>query len=419
MIPHYLTITCTTGNTNFWLGVYGPAGSKDENSSLFNLYNIDSNSYSTDPKIGGYGWVHTDQIAWYSAVSANLTAIAKAEGRPQAPALAYQHIPLPQHQAIISQKIPIVGQYHETVCCPEIDTGLHAAFKAAGDVKALTVGHDHTNDYCGEFEGVYYCYDGHGSYGASGYGEPDWPIRARVWHVSAMGATVQSWKRLDPLAGGTPEPNGQVIDMQTIYSNAPVARLAVSLTRGSPACAQGFAADHDDLNFGAGGPFAYLCVERATRASAGAFVVGVTAVVGAAPLACPAGFQAAPGAGNFKEGSAAREAALICFETSASAARVATDVSVAQGRGGAAPRCAAGYEAASPDLSGGAGERSVLCVRWEQRSAELEARAGFEAPRRVPAAGEWAFSTVLAEDKSDAAAARLYGRRVAPGGPVA
>lgn len=132
------------GNTNFWLGVFGPAGGPDANAALFNLYNIDSNSYSTDPKIGGYGWVHQDQIAWYSFVSANLTATAKAQGRPQAAALAYQHIPLPQHQTIISDKIPIVGQYHEAVCCPEIDTGLHTAFKAAGDVKALTVGHDHT-----------------------------------------------------------------------------------------------------------------------------------------------------------------------------------------------------------------------------------------------------------------------------------
>ena len=25
-----------------------------------------------------------------------------------------------------------------------------------------------------------------GSYGASGYGEPDWPIRARVWHISSF-----------------------------------------------------------------------------------------------------------------------------------------------------------------------------------------------------------------------------------------
>lgn len=130
------------GNTNFHLSVLGPAGSPDANASLFNIYAIDSNSYSTDPKIGGYGWVHTDQIQWFSAVSANLTAAAAAAGRPQAPALAYQHIPLPQHQTIITDKLPIVGQYHETVCCPAIDTGLHAAFLAAGDVKALTVGHD-------------------------------------------------------------------------------------------------------------------------------------------------------------------------------------------------------------------------------------------------------------------------------------
>ena len=46
------------GNTNFYLHVLGPKGSKDENASLFNIYAIDSNSYSTDPTYGGYDWVH-------------------------------------------------------------------------------------------------------------------------------------------------------------------------------------------------------------------------------------------------------------------------------------------------------------------------------------------------------------------------
>ena len=106
---------------------------------------------------------------------------------------------------------------------------------------------------------------------------------------------------------------------------------------------------------------------------------------------------------------------LICFRTATASSsadtRVATDVSVVQGRGGAAPRCLAGYEAASPDLSGGAGERSVLCVRWEQRTAEVEARGAWAAATRLPRHGEWGFSTLLAADKSDAAAARLLERR--------
>ena len=222
-----------------------------------------------------------------------------------------------------------------------------------------------------------------------------------------MGATISSRKRHDPLAGGTSEPSGGAIDLQTIWSSAPVSRLALSLTQGSPACPAGFAADHDDLNAGAGGQYAYLCVERATAASAGAFVVDVTAIVGAAPLECPAGFSAA--GGDFKQGSAASPAAIICFKTSTAGKRVATDVSVVQSRGGAEPRCLAGYERASDDLSGGAGERSVLCVRWEARTAEVEARGAFEASRRVPKSA--AFSTLLAADKSDAAAERLVAKR--------
>lgn len=397
------------GNTNFFLQVLGPKGSADENASLFNIYAIDSNSYSTDPSIGGYGWVHADQIAWFTAVSANLTAAAKAQGRPQAPALAYQHIPLPQHQTIITDKLPIVGQYHETVCCPVIDTGLHAAFQAMGDVKALTVGHDHTNDFCGVYEGITYCYDGHGSYGASGYGEPDWPIRARVWHVSAMGATIDTYKALDTLAGGIPVPN-RVIDLQTVWSRAPVAALALSLTEGSPACPPGFAADHHDLNFGAGGAYAHLCVARATAdASApgagGALVADVTAVVAAAGpgAACPAGYTAA--GGNVKAGTVAALEVRVCYRPAGDGdKRVATAVSVAQGRRGSAPRCPAGLEAASGDLSAGVGERSVLCARYEARSAEVLARGRHPAGRRLPRHGEWAFSTRLAANKSDVAA---------------
>ena len=262
------------------------------------------------------------------------------------------------------------------------------------------------SDYCGEFEGIHYCYDGHGSYGSSGYGEPDWPIRARVWHISAMGATIQTYKRLDPLAGGVPEPS-QTIDLQTIYSSAPVSRLAVSLTDGSPACPAGFAADHDDLNFGAGGRWAYLCVERATAASGGRFVSDVRAVVGGGE--CPAGFAAA--GGNVKEGTAAAAAVRICFKTAGpgEAGRVATDVRVEQGRGGAAPRCADGAEAATGDLSAGVGEQSIVCVTWAARTAEVEARGAYPASTRLPA--DAAFSTALAADKSDIAAAKGPVRR--------
>lgn len=73
--------------------------------------------------------------------SAAIKAAAAAGGYATPPGLAFQHIPLPEHDIV--RQGPIVGQYHEAVCAPEINTGLFAAYAQAGDVKAVTVGHDH------------------------------------------------------------------------------------------------------------------------------------------------------------------------------------------------------------------------------------------------------------------------------------
>ncbi len=132
------------GNTNFLLSVLGPSGSPAANHSLLTLYMVDSNSYSTTPAVGGYGWVHLDQIGFFANASAAVRAAAAAGAYPVPAALAFQHIPLPQHKSWVEANSPIVGQYHEGVCSPEIDTGLLAQFIQSGDVKAVTVGHDHT-----------------------------------------------------------------------------------------------------------------------------------------------------------------------------------------------------------------------------------------------------------------------------------
>lgn len=129
------------GNTNFLLQVLNATGTQPR----FSLYMVDSNSYSTQPGVGGYGWVHLDQIAYFMNQSAAIKAAAAAGGYAVPNALAYQHIPLPEHDA--ARSLPIIGQYHEAVCAPSINTGLFAAYLQSGDVKAVTVGHDHTSEW--------------------------------------------------------------------------------------------------------------------------------------------------------------------------------------------------------------------------------------------------------------------------------
>jgi hypothetical protein len=129
------------GNTNFMLSVLGPAGGADAAHSLLTLYMVDSNSYSSNPHTGGYGWVHLSQINWFANASQHVKAAAAAGGYPAPPALAFQHIPLPQHRSWVTAGNAIVGQCHETVCSPDVDSGLLVAYMEAGDVKAVTVGH--------------------------------------------------------------------------------------------------------------------------------------------------------------------------------------------------------------------------------------------------------------------------------------
>lgn len=60
-----------------------------------------------------------------------------------------------------------------------MDTGLYAAFKEVGNIEAVYCGHDHDNDFWGDYNGVKLFYGRKTGYG--GYGPLWWMQRgARV-----------------------------------------------------------------------------------------------------------------------------------------------------------------------------------------------------------------------------------------------
>lgn len=62
----------------------------------------------------------------------------------------------------------LYGGKHEDVCCFSVNTGLYSAFKEMGNMNATFCGHDHNNDYYGEYYGIDLHYGrktGHGGYG--------------------------------------------------------------------------------------------------------------------------------------------------------------------------------------------------------------------------------------------------------------
>lgn len=52
----------------------------------------------------------------------------------------------------------IIGEKREDECNGKLNPGMFAAMRMAGDVMGTFVGHDHDNDYIGEYYGLYLAY---------------------------------------------------------------------------------------------------------------------------------------------------------------------------------------------------------------------------------------------------------------------
>lgn len=122
------------------------------------LYLIDSNDsvFGVDRKWLGYDWIHIDQIAWYTKVSAGYTA---GNGGTPLPSLAFFHIPLPEFRtAATTESAFLVGTRGEASCPPDFNSGFFDALKQQGDIFACFVGHDHDNDYAVAWQDVLLAY---------------------------------------------------------------------------------------------------------------------------------------------------------------------------------------------------------------------------------------------------------------------
>ncbi|XP_038880170.1 probable inactive purple acid phosphatase 28 isoform X2 [Benincasa hispida] len=193
------------GFGNYDINVYGALGSHLANSSVLNLYFLDSGDRAIVQGTQTYGWIKESQLMWLRDVSQifqelfpSMDAFA-AQGKP--PALTFFHIPIPEIRSLYYKKI--VGQFQEGVACSSVNSGVLQTLVAMGDVKAVFMGHDHANDFCGNLDGIWFCYGG--GFGYHGYGRPGWSRRGRVI-VAEVGKgkkswtgveRIRTWKRLD------------------------------------------------------------------------------------------------------------------------------------------------------------------------------------------------------------------------------
>ena len=196
------TVEGISGVTNYILPVKTSDGSKD--AAL--LYVFDSHSYATLKGIKGYGWIKHDQVQWYIDESKKFT---EANGGTPLTALSFFHIPLPEfHEAVQNEGSFLIGTRKEKACVPEINTGLFAAMKEAGDVLGVFVGHDHVNDYAVSWKGIMLCY-GRFTGGKTVYHDMPGGNGARIIELTEGVRQFRSWIRLK---------DGQVINEFTYPS---------------------------------------------------------------------------------------------------------------------------------------------------------------------------------------------------------
>lgn len=197
MLEHYMSFPFNV-NQPGPAGVHGTGNmhalvlASDGDEPRFNVWALDSNRYVPDTIAGqplraaglrAYDWIRHSQVNWYYRTSRELEA---RYGRP-VPGLMFFHIPLPEFQ--LMWRNPgvhgVVGEKNEDVAAGAFNSGLFAALLERGDVKGVFVGHDHVNDYVGDYFGIrlgYAANVGYGTYGLDGE-ERDRMRGARVFVV--------------------------------------------------------------------------------------------------------------------------------------------------------------------------------------------------------------------------------------------
>lgn len=193
------------GVTNYYLFVYSSDPNNDVPVAV--LYFFDSSDTNCE-NVQGWGCVYPDQIQWYANTSSSIT---KQFGKI-IPALAFFHIPPPEFMYMWNN-LTTYGRLQDTgVCCFSVNTGLFAAFKQMGDVISVHCGHDHDNDFYGEFDGILLAYGRKTGYG--GYGPPlGWKRGARVLQLTENPFSLTHWIR---------EQDGNVVPSTSQPTHPPV-----------------------------------------------------------------------------------------------------------------------------------------------------------------------------------------------------
>ena len=150
-----------------------PVLAHDSDEVQWNVWCFDSNDYPRRPDGSVISYdeeaLHADQLKWYE----NTVKAEKEKFGRTVPAVAFQHIPLNQVHDFIEEcseaesdyehrekffrakeGAVIEGLLREKPCTPKKDRNELEAWKRGGDIKAAFFGHDHTNTFRMDIDGI-------------------------------------------------------------------------------------------------------------------------------------------------------------------------------------------------------------------------------------------------------------------------
>ncbi|NMP38292.1 MAG: hypothetical protein GX051_09290 [Clostridiales bacterium] len=130
----------------------------DENKTVNQvLMLLDSNDYTG--VISNYDSIHKNQIEWYKSV---ISSIATQENRTvrEIGSLAFFHIPVTEYETAYDEGKIIFGTKNEPVCHPANtdEDVFFSEMQKFGSTRAMFAGHDHTNNYQAEYQGILLTY---------------------------------------------------------------------------------------------------------------------------------------------------------------------------------------------------------------------------------------------------------------------
>lgn len=149
-----------------------------------------------------YDFLKKDQIDWYRKTILDLE---NEYGKFKS--IMAMHIALCEYEKVMQldengNYIPtgkaeiLYGEMHESIGCSEFNSGMFDVIKELGTTQAVIVGHDHINDFCANYDGIYLVYaqcDGYNTYtmGSNfGWDEKDWMQGVTMIDIDKEGKIV-------------------------------------------------------------------------------------------------------------------------------------------------------------------------------------------------------------------------------------